>query len=240
LARKSFLLLSGSAAIALAIMLALGVWQLDRLAWKNELVATIDARVDAAPVRLSEMLGDARAGGDIRYRRISATGEFDFEKEIYHFTFNEQGPGWLVFSPFVTDQAVLIVNRGIVPEEYRDPASRPVAGDERRGPVSITGLARMPEQQTSFVPDNDIAGNNWYWRDLEAMAAEFDIAPESVVPFYLDLQSPAPEGGLPVPGGTRVELSNRHLEYAITWFGLAAVFVIIFVVFLRKQLRQSP
>ena len=240
MARKSFFLLYGSAAIALAIMLALGAWQVERLAWKNELIATIDARVNAAPVPLVEMPAAVRFGGDIRYLRISVTGEFDFNKEIYLFAFNEQGPGRLVFSPFVTDQGVLIVNRGFVPESNRDPSSRPDTGDALQGQVTIAGLARTPERQTMFVPDNEPAANNWYWRDLEAMAETFNIAPENVIPFFLDLQLPAPEGGLPMPGVTRVELPNKHLEYAITWFGLAAVFVVIFAVFLRKQLRQSP
>jgi surfeit locus 1 family protein len=240
LARKSFFLLSGSAAIALAIMLALGAWQVERLAWKNELIATIDARVNAAPIPLPEMLDDARTGGDIRYLRITATGEFDFDKEIYLFTFNEQGPGRLVFSPFATDQGVLIVNRGFVPETNRDSSLRPDTGDALQGPTTIAGLARIPERQTAFVPDNEPTTNNWYWRDLDGMAVTFGVAPEKVVPFFLDLQLPAPEGGLPMPGLTRIELSNRHLEYAITWFGLAAVFMVIFVVFLRKQLRQTP
>lgn len=221
-------------------MLALGAWQVDRLAWKNELVATIDGRVNAAPIPLGEVLDNARAGGDIRYLRTMTIGEFEFDKEIYLFAFNEQGPGWLVFSPFVTDLGILIVNRGFVPETNRDPSSRSDTGDALLGQTTVTGLARVPEQQTAFVPDNEPTTNNWYWRDLEAMAVVFGVMPEKVVPFFLDLQMPAPEGGLPVPGVTRIELPNRHLEYAITWFGLAAVFVVIFVVFLRKQLRQSP
>lgn len=220
-------------------MVALGAWQLERLAWKNELVATIDSRVAAPPIPLSDMLGEARSGADIRYLRVSASGQFDLEREIYVYSFDEQGVGWLVYSPFVTDRGVVIVNRGFVPDGNRDPASRrDVAA--RPGSASITGLARVPGRQTMFVPDNNLSANNWYWNDLEAMAAEFEIPPENVLPFFLDLQSPAPAGGLPRPGTTRVELTNRHLEYAITWFGLAAAFVVIFVVFLWKQVRPTP
>ncbi len=240
MARKSLFLLFGLATIALTIMVGLGAWQMERLAWKNELVATIDARVGAPPVPLSDMLGEVRVGGDIRYLRVSASGQFDFEREIYMYSFDEQGVGWLVYSPFITDLGVVIVNRGFVPDGSRDPASRRDAGGARSGPVNITGLARVPGRQTLFVPDNNLPANNWYWNDLEAMAAEFEIPPESVLPFFLDLQSPAPAGGLPRPGTTRVELTNRHLEYAITWFGLAVAFAIIFVIFLWKQVRQTP
>jgi surfeit locus 1 family protein len=137
-----------------------------------------------------------------------------------------------VFTPArLPGGALVLVNRGFVPENRRDPASR--AQGQIAGPAEIVGALRWPEHRSWFSPADDPRKNLWFTRDPQAIAAGKGIGP--VAPFYVEQEAPVPPGGLPQPGKLAVTLRNAHLQYAITWYGLAMVLVVMFVVWARAS-----
>ncbi|WP_206051177.1 SURF1 family protein [Neorhizobium sp. T7_12] len=224
---------------ALAILLSLGTWQVERLHWKEGLLADIAQRRAAAPVALSDIEAIKKSGGDIEYRRVSVTGTFDHAGERHFFaTFGGQ-TGFYVYTPMMlADGRILFVNRGFVPYEMKDPKTR-TAG-EVADQQTVTGYARvrLGEKPSSIVPDNDLAKNIFYWKDLDAMASTTGIDASKVVPFFVDADgSIVNPGGWPKGGVTQFDLPNSHLQYAVTWYGLAAalVAVVIGMIFRRKH-----
>ncbi len=224
----------------LAILLALGCWQAQRLVWKQDLIAKLDSRIAGKPVPLKDAVARHLAGEDIEYLRVTARGRYLNGKERYFYAPDvELGSGVNVYTPMQIegDAAVLFVNRGYVADALKDPTKR--AAGLLDGDVEITGLVRMQGTQQRFVPDNDVKANLWYWRDLGAMlSSAFENTERPYVPFFVDAEaSTTPPGGWPRGGATLATLSNRHLEYALTWFGLAATLVIIFAVYAVARLR---
>jgi surfeit locus 1 family protein len=128
-----------------------------------------------------------------------------------------------------------MVDRGFVPEGRQDPAAR-VAG-QSSGPVEIVGAMRWPEAPGWFTPRADPAHNLWFARDPLAIAAAKGLA--AVAPFYIEQEAPVPPGGLPLPGPMQVHLRNEHLQYALTWYGLAAVLVAVFAAWVRSSRRAA-
>lgn len=227
---------------ALPLLLWLGFWQLERLAWKEGLIAAIAEGVGREPVPL-EQPADAWAalqGKD--YWTVSVTGRFRHGEERRLFATDGPAMGWHIYTPLETEGGrILFVNRGFVPEALKDPASR--AAGQVEGPVTVRGLVRKPGVKGWFEPDADRVRNVWYWRDLTGMAAslggEGDAA--RVLPFFVDATAePANPGGWPKGGVTRLEIPNRHLEYALTWFGLAGTLVAVFAAFAWSRLRGRP
>lgn len=224
---------------ALVILLSLGTWQVERLHWKEGLLADIAERRAAAPVQLSDIEAVRKSGGDIEYRRVSVTGTFDHSRERHFFaTFGGQ-TGFYVYTPMaLADGRTLFVNRGFVPYEMKDPKTR--AAGESAGRQTVTGYARvrLGGKPSSIVPDNDLAKNIFYWKDLDAMASTTGIDASRVVQFFVDADaSAANPGGWPKGGVTQFDLPNSHLQYAVTWYGLAAalVAVVIGMFFRRKR-----
>jgi surfeit locus 1 family protein len=224
---------------ALAILLSLGTWQVERLHWKEGLLADIAQRRAAAPVALSDIEAIRKSGGDIEYRRVSVTGTFDHARERHFFaTFGGQ-TGFYVYTPMtLADGRILFVNRGFVPYEMKDPKTR-TAG-EVADQQTVTGYARvrLGEKPSSIVPDNDLAKNIFYWKDLDAMASTTGIDASKVVQFFVDADgSIVNPGGWPKGGVTQFDLPNSHLQYAVTWYGLAValVAVVIGMIFRRKR-----
>jgi surfeit locus 1 family protein len=224
-------------AAGLALLIGLGVWQLQRLEWKEGLIAKIEARVHAPPVTLKEAVASARAGEDISYLRVKTEGRFDHSKERYVYAVTDEGVGWHVITPLVTpDGAVVLIDRGIVPDQLKDPATRPQG--EIEGTVTVTGLARQPESQGRFTPDNEPEQNRWFWRDLGGLTRSmFPGAQPEVAPFIVEAEKSDVPGGWPRGGATRLDIPNDHLQYAITWFLLAFCLVIIYAVYVRSRLR---
>jgi len=239
---RSLLLLTVLSAAALAVLIGLGVWQLRRLQWKEGLIADIEARIKAEPISLKETVARARAGEDVSYVRVRVDGRFDNDEERYLFAVSDGTPGWHVITPLTTqDEEVVLIDRGFVPETFRDPSSR--AQGELNDAVTITGLARPPETQGLFVPDNEIEQNRWFWRDLSAMAKSMfggGAGTKDVAPFFLEAErSDIPGGGWPLGGQTRLDLPNNHLQYAITWFALALCLVVIYVIYVRSRWKAA-
>jgi surfeit locus 1 family protein len=236
---RGLLLLTVCSAAALAVLIGLGVWQLQRLQWKESLIAEIEARTHAEPISLKEAVTRAQAGEDVSYVRVRVDGKFDNGKERYLFAVSDGAPGWHVITPLTTPEGELVlIDRGFVPDAFRDPASRPQG--ELSDVVTITGLARPPETQGVFTPNNEPEQNRWFWRDLGAMAQSiFGSSGPAVAPFFLEAERSDIPGGWPLGGQARLDLPNNHLQYAITWFLLALCLVVIYVIFVRSRLRAA-
>lgn len=225
--------------VAFAILVGLGVWQLERLAWKNGLIADIERSRDKAPADLETPKDAWKALGKEEYRPVSATGQFRHQDERHLFAVQGGEAGWHVYTPLETKGGnILFVNRGFVPDRLKAPQSRPEGQIE--GTVTVVGLVRAPGVRGSFEPDRDPAKNVWYWRDLAGMVASLGIpgAWERMLPFFVDAEAePANPGGWPKGGVTRLEIPNRHLEYALTWFGLAGALLAVFGAFVWSRLN---
>ena len=131
------------------------------------------------------------------------------------------------------------MNRGFVPYDNKEPATR--AEGEVTGTVTISGLARNPlvEKPSSMLPDNEPAKNIFYWKDLAAMAKSAGVDQSTLLPFFVDA-GPAPNpGGLPIGGVTIIDLPNSHLQYALTWYGLAAGLAGVLAIWLWRRRRDG-
>lgn len=214
------------------VFAALGVWQVQRLFWKLELIDRVEARVHADPVPWSDLLGLEPAGQE--YRRVTATGRFDHGSETLVQALTDLGGGFWVLTPLLTpEQQLVLVNRGFVPPERADPQSR--AEGQTEGEVTVTGLVRLSEPEGGFLRDNDPGANRWYSRDVAAIAEARNLGP--VAPFFIDADATPQPGGFPVGGLTVIAFRNTHLVYALTWFGLAAMAAAGVVMLLRQERR---
>ncbi|MGE3830633.1 MAG: SURF1 family protein [Parvibaculaceae bacterium] len=233
--RKAWHVLAG-AAVGCAILIGLGVWQLDRLAWKEALIADRDARGAAPPITLSAAI----AMDDPDFYRVEAKGAFLHEGELFYLTTVGGKPGFEVVTPLLTaDGLAVLVDRGFVPEEMRDPASRP--GSQPAGEVEIVGqVSRHEAGQGYFIPDNNAGTNYWYWWDVPAMLTYSHI-PEGrkTVPFILHAVPTPGEKAVPQPVGLGQNLSNNHLQYALTWFSLAAVLAVIAGLMVGQEAKRA-
>ena len=231
----------------MALLLALGTWQLQRKAWKEGLLADIAQRSTQAPIVAQGPILLA-TGTDrlMPFTRVTVRGRFQHQHERYWFADGRLGSGYHVYTPLVTEArsdgqsgAIVWVNRGYVPAALRDPASR-VPGNVTEI-ATITGLVRAPGERNQFTPANDVAKNVWFWRDLPALNASAGFKPDApVAPFMIDAEAlPANPGGWPEGGTALVRLPNRHLEYALTWYALAATLIGVFGVFARGRLARA-
>ncbi|AIC26161.1 surfeit locus 1 family protein [Rhizobium etli bv. mimosae str. IE4771] len=227
--------------IALAILISLGTWQVERLHWKEGLLADIATRQAAAPVPLADIEAMAASGGDIEYRKVTASGRYINNKERHFFATWRGQTGFYVYTPLeLADGRVLFVNRGFVPYENKEPEMR--MQGQLTDQQTVTGLARakLPSKPSRLVPDNDVAKNIFYWKDLDVMAESVGLDKARVLPFFVDADSTPNPAGLPIGGVTQVDLPNDHLQYALTWYGLAAVLVVVVAISWFRKSGTSP
>lgn len=218
-----------AALIAFCILLGLGTWQVERLHWKEDLLATIDTRRHSPPLPLKDVALQFDATKDVDYQTVTVSGVFEHEREQYFFATWEGATGFYVYTPLrLQDGRAVLINRGFIPYELKDPAKRQQG--QISGEVTITGLARNPlaEKPSRIVPDNDLAKNIYYWKDRDAMARNAGLDPAKIVPFFIDADATPNSGGLPIGGVTLIDLPNSHLQYAVTWYGLAGALVVVF------------
>ncbi|WP_278394967.1 SURF1 family protein [Sphingobium yanoikuyae] len=207
---------------------ALGSWQVYRLAWKRDLIARVDARIHAAPVPAPRSITS-----DDEYRRVTASGRFLHDKAVLTQAVTVRGPGFWVMTPLVTDAGfTLMVNRGFVPQDNRTRYSRP------QGKVQIVGLLRLTEPKGGFLRSNDPAAGRWYSRDVAAIAAAQHVAPP-VADYFVDAGANCAPDTAPVGGLTVVRFPNNHLQYAITWFILAAMVAGAYIFLMRRDPEDS-
>ena len=231
------------AVIVFAVLVALGTWQLQRKAWKEDLIATLTERLAAPPGALPAPATWPRLDrDDTEYRRVTFTATFDDGKEalVYAaasaFRPDVSSPGYWVFTPArLTDGSVVMVNRGFVPQDLANPAARP--GGHVSGPAQITGTLRWPDARSWFSPSDDPEHNLWFLRDPSSIAAAKGL--NEVAPFYVEQEAPVPPGGWPQPGKLDVRLRNEHLQYVVTWYGLALVLAAVFALWARSSFRSA-
>jgi surfeit locus 1 family protein len=231
-ARRPWLGAAIPALLAFIVLVGLGTWQVQRKAWKEALIASLTERLAAAPVALPVAATWPKLDpADDEYRRVKFTAQFDHSAEALVYgaasTFRPDvsGPGDWVFTPArLADGSIVMVDRGFVPDGRQDPKAR--AEGQIAGPTEIIGALRWPETRHWFSPNDDVAHNLWFTRDPQAMAAAKGLG--AVAPFYVEQEAPVPPGGLPSPGKIVVNLPNNHLQYIITWYGLAAALAGVF------------
>lgn len=203
----------------MALFLALGVWQLQRRAWKLDLIAQVDRRVHAAP---STPPGPGVWAGlspaSDAYRRVRLTGVLDHRRETLTQAVTDLGPGFWVLTPLKSREGfTVLVNRGFVPVAMKDPAKR-LSGHSSE-PVTITGLLRFSEPGGGFLRANRPDEGRWYSRDVAAIARARGLG--ETAPYFIDADRPSNPGSWPRAGLTVVRFANSHLIYALTWFALA-------------------
>nr|WP_315764945.1 SURF1 family protein [Sphingomonas sp. Y38-1Y] len=187
----------------------LGIWQLERRTWKLDLIARVEARLATAPVA-----PPMRAvGKDDEYTRVAASGRWVSGHDTYTQAVTELGGGFWVLTPLDTGAGRILVNRGFVPPDRRGRVPPPA------GPVRVEGLLRLTEPGGGFLRSNDPAADRWYSRDVAAIAAARGLGP--VAPWFLD--AGVNGEGWPRGGLTVVRFRNTHLQYALTWFAMAAL-----------------
>jgi surfeit locus 1 family protein len=220
-------------AFGLLLLLGLGTWQVQRLSWKEGLIAQRNASLAAAPVALPNNLDAARA---LEFHPVRAEGQFLNDKELYLNAQALRGDqGFHVITPFrLADGRMIMVDRGFVPTERR--ASETRQDGEIAGPTTVIGLLRLPEPPGSFTPANEPQKNSWFSIDLPAMAQAAGIG--TVLPFYIDADKTPVPGGWPQGGQTITDLPNNHLQYAITWYSLAVGLIAIYILFAYRRLRR--
>lgn len=225
---------------AFALLVGLGTWQMQRLAWKESLIAQITARTHQPPVALAELEKNARPG-TLEYARVRVRGTFLHDREQFLWEPDpRQGPGYHVYTPLrLLDGRTLLVNRGYVTEAKKAASSRPEG--QLKGEVEVVGLLREPIARAMFSPDHDAKTGVWYWRDHDGMIkAALGAESAKAVRFTLDADAtPTNPGGWPQGGVTRLTLPNRHLEYALTWYGLAATLIGVLAAFIITRWRAA-
>ena len=222
-------------ALALAVLLAMGGWQLERLEWKRGLIAQMTQRMAGPAVALPPAPVDAAA---LRYRPIRIQGRFRHDRELYLEARSHQGRAGLhLMTPFALDDGrVVLVDRGWVPPARRRPETRPEG--QVAGPVSLTATLRTGgwTGYDFLRPENDPAGNAWVWMDLPRMVENAGLK-RMVSGYYLVADAAPNPGGLPIGRAPGIELANNHLGYALIWYALALVLLVIYML---HQSRPEP
>lgn len=202
--------LAGIALLMAAGFVALGIWQIERRAWKHALVAAVESRIHAAPVDAPR--GAVTAERDA-YRRVRATGRFLHDRETLVQAVTDRGGGFWVITPLKTQDFTILVNRGFVPTR----TARPTAAND----VTITGLLRITEPDGAFLRSNNPTAERWYSRDVAAIAKAIKLS--NVSPYFIDADATFNTTGQPIGGLTVVRFTDHHLIYAITWFALSGM-----------------
>ena len=233
----TFALLLALGVVLMAGFLALGTWQVERRAWKLDLIARVDGRIHAPPVPAPGPAAWPRIGAKAaEYLRVRARGRFRHDRETLVQAVTELGPGFWVLTPLETDQGFsLLVNRGFVPQDRRSASGR--RQGNVYGPVIVTGLLRLTEPGGGFLRSNDPANDRWYSRDVAAIAAARGLGP--IAPYFVDADATPNPGGWPRGGLTQVRFRNSHLSYALTWYGLAILVAVGLVLLIRHRRSRS-
>jgi surfeit locus 1 family protein len=220
---------------ALIALIWLGVWQIQRLHEKETLLASIAERMTAQEAPLDDVLRLPLA--ETEWRHVRMRGRFLHDKEAYvHAIEPELGLGVHVLTPVqLADGALVLVDRGFVPLAFKPPETRRAGQVE--GEVDMSGIVRLAGERNMFTPAADVRALTWYWRDPEAIAQALGIVTR--VPVVIVADQPTNPGGMPRFTGYRVDIPSNHLQYALTWFGLALTLVGVYLVYHVRNGRLS-
>jgi surfeit locus 1 family protein len=233
--------------LMVALFAGLGLWQLQRRVEKHALIAALTERLAAAPGSLpspAQWSALTPATDEFRRVRFAATYQPLPDAMIYSsgsaVREDVSGPGTWAFLPAALPTGeTVVINAGFVQNtmQDRDQQDRAVARLITNEPLMLTGYLRFPEAAGALTPSENPAKRLWFTRDHPAMARALGWGDQMIAPFYIDLEQPVPASGIPKPGPLEVHLKDDHLQYAITWFGLAGAVVIAFGVWLFGQRR---
>ena len=225
-ARRRPIALLVAAGIVFLVLMGLGVWQVQRLAWKTDLIARVDARVAADPVPApppAEWAGLTAENAE--YRRVSVGGEYRPDSDVLVQAVTERGAGFWVMTPLVTDYGwTVLVNRGFIAADRRD--DRPLP----QGRQAVTGLLRLSQPDGAFLRANDPQAGRWYSRDTQGIAATLGLP--DVAPYFIDADRAGESQ--PIGGLTVIAFRNSHLTYALTWFAMAGGLLVLVAYALRR------
>ena len=218
------------------VLLGLGTWQVQRLAWKEAMIERAQTNRTGAPIPYDGLFPLEETAEDIEYRPVRLSGRFLHDREQYYFATYEGTTGRFVYTPLErADGSIVWVNRGFVPQGLESQTFQP------EGPQTLTGLAREApaEKPNDFFPDNEPERNLFFWKDRDAMTEAASLDQAQVLPFFVDAGRDAENPRrLPIGGVTRIEFPNNHLQYAVTWYGLALTLVLIGGLFLWRRVRS--
>ena len=216
------------------LLVGLGVWQIERLHEKEALIASVEAGMKAPPVPLADALGQGAA--EAEYHHVRVTGRFRHDSELYLFSRGPMGAvGVDIVTPFVQgDGQTVLVDRGFVPDALRDKKTR--ADGQVPGEMTLTGVLRLSQQPGMFTPAPDRGTRLWFVKDVPSMAAALGV---EVPPVLIEADATPNPGGWPLGGRTQVEFPNDHLQYAVTWFGLALALMAVYLLYHRSRGRLS-
>jgi surfeit locus 1 family protein len=224
-----------AAGLVFLLLFALGTWQWQRMQWKEELIAYREQRLAEAAVPLPAEVAD---WSDLDFRKLEVRGTFAHEKEQLMGVSKHRGRlGRQLLTPLLTDDGrAVLVDRGWVPEDQTHPAARPES--QPTGSVTIRGIARYrgDDEPAWMTPDNQPDEAVWYWYDMAALRA---ATGEDLLPVVIEADARPNRGGLPVGGRTRTELPNRHLQYVVTWYGLALALAGVYIAFRVKRAKEQ-
>ncbi len=218
--RTLFLLIFGVA--GLGVLLSLGIWQVQRLAWKQGVLAEIESRISADPVALPAQVSEASD----KYLPVTISGEMRPEEIHVLVSVKQVGAGYRIIQSFSTDDRIILVDRGFVPTTAKQ-------AERLTGPMTVTGNLHWPDEIDSYTPEPDIDDNIWFARNVPNLAAALGAEP-----ILLIARSETDPGITPMPVDT-VGIPNDHLQYAITWFGLALVWAAMTGYFLWRSRAPS-
>lgn len=226
-------LMTGFALAALVVLISLGVWQLQRLAWKSALLDEIAARAEAAPVGIDDVAARLEAGEGWRYQPVRLSGVYLHEYEARMPSATPAGSGWRVVTPFQPDGggSVVFIDRGLAPARALEAGG---SIERPQGPVELVGLARPFARHAPFTPPPDLSARIIYDLERAPLEAILDAPPDDVAPFMVSLTPSASSDARAWPRAAPPsidDISNRHLEYALTWFGLAGALIAVYVAF---------
>ncbi len=217
-----------AAALFFVLLLALGTWQVQRLGWKRELIARVDARVTATPIDAPARAAWPSVTAErAEYQRVTLQGRFLTDKAALVQATTDLGAGFWLLTPLARpDGSVVWVNRGFLPPEAREPSAR--GRSDPTGDVDVVGLLRITEPKGAFLRHNDPAADRWYSRDIAALTAARGLPAADTAPYFVDAarDPQQAEGTWPVGGLTVIRFPNNHLMYAITWYGMALLLVV--------------
>ncbi|MBB6487683.1 SURF1 family protein [Rhizobium lusitanum] len=222
-----------------ALLIGLGTWQVKRLHWKLDLIARVDTRVHApaVPAPGPAQWADITAE-NAEYKHVQASGILLNDKEVQVYASTVLGAGYWVLTPLKqTDGTTIIINRGFVPTDKRNPATRPTG--QIGTDTVVTGLLRISEPKGTLLRSNVSAEERWYSRDVAAIAAARGL--QNVAPYFIDADDTKNPGDLPVGGLTQISFPNSHLVYAITWYGLTVMTLgmAVFLVYFERRRRKA-
>jgi len=233
-------------AVAFVGFVSLGVWQVQRMAWKRDLIARVDARVHAAPVPApARAQWPAVTDESDGYRHVTVSGRFLPDMETRTQAVTELGAGFWSLVPLRTDGGdVVLVNRGFVPVVGKaaiDTNPVKTVTPPPQGRVVVNGLLRISEPGGGFLRQNDPAQGRWYSRDVAAIARSHGLPADRVAPFFIDADREAASPVWPRAGMTIVKFRDSHLSYALTWFGMALLTLVAagFLFASERRLRHD-